>query len=538
MLNLNRKSLAKSAEWASAGIELPKFNVEEMISETEKNPTWVHFGAGNIFRGFIAVLQQNLLDNGLAKTGIIAAETYDEEIIDRIYRDHNNLGLVVLMNLDGSLQKKVVASIADGLVGDPSRAEDWEKLKAVFRKKSLQIASFTITEKGYALSDMNGNIFPGVMRDMENGPEKATNIISKILMLAHERFLAGAFPISFVSMDNCSHNGEKLQSSMFTIAEKWMRNGLVERQFLDYLKNPSAVAYPWSMIDKITPRPSDTVKSKLEALGFADTEIITTKKHTYIAPFINAEVPQYLIIEDNFPAGRMPLEKAGVIFTDRETVEKAERMKVTICLNPLHTCLAIFGCILEYKLIADEVSNPVLKKLIEKIGYGEGMPVVTDPKVLDPGEFINEVIEKRLPNRYIPDTPQRIASDTSQKIIIRFGETIKAYLSHPELNVMNLTYIPLTIAGWCRYLLGVSDSGEIFELSPDPMSDELKAIVGDIKFGDPSSVGDKLKPILSNKKLFAVDLCKCGLAPKIEEYFKEMIAGKGAVLRTLQKAVG
>ena len=56
-------------------------------------------------------------------------------------------------------------------------------------------------------------------------------------------------------------------------------------------------------------------------------------------PFVNAETTEYLVLEDAFPNGRPPLERAGVYFTDRATVEKAEKMKVGTCLNPLHLSL-------------------------------------------------------------------------------------------------------------------------------------------------------------------------------------------------------
>ena len=70
-------------------------------------------------------------------------------------------------------------------------------------------------------------------------------------------------------------------------------------------------------------------------------EPVVTERGTYIAPFVNGEEAQYLVIEDRFPNGRPPLEEAGVYLTDRETVEKSERMKVTACLNPLHTSMSL-----------------------------------------------------------------------------------------------------------------------------------------------------------------------------------------------------
>jgi fructuronate reductase len=176
-----------------------------------------------------------------------------------------------------------------------------------------------------------------------------------------------------------------------------------------------------------------------------------------------------------------------------------------------------------------------IKRLVEKIGYQEGMPVVTDPGILNPMSFIKEVIEERLPNPYIPDTPQRIATDTSQKLAIRFGETIKLYQVKDNLDIESLVYIPITIAGWCRYLMGINDQGENMDLSPDPLINNLKPFINEIEFGNASSVKNHLKPILSNKTIFGLDLYEAGLGEKIEKYFAEMIEGKGSIRRVLER---
>lgn len=118
---------------------------------------------------------------------------------------------------------------------------------------------------------------------------------------------------------------------------------------MDYIEDERRV--PWSMIDKITPRPSQAVEASLAADGIEDMAPIVTARGTFIAPFVNAERPQYLVVEDRFPNGRSALEKAGVYMTDRDTVNRAERMKVTACLNPLHTALAVYGCLLRYMLM-------------------------------------------------------------------------------------------------------------------------------------------------------------------------------------------
>ena len=535
-MKLCYKGILDSRSWDTAEIKLPAFDWKTMCIETEQAPTWVHFGAGNIFRGFIAKLQQDLLNQGLVKGGIVAADTFDYDIIDKIYTPFDSMTLMVSLLPDGSMEREIIASIARGLRAGAAFPGDMEQLKAMFRNPSLQMVSYTITEKGYALTNIAGEFFPFVQADFEKGPEGCSHAMSMTAALLLERFNAGGAPIAVVSMDNCSHNGEKLRSSVMTVVEQWLQRGHVTQAFADWVRDETKVSFPWSMIDKITPRPAKVVEDTLTAVGVEDMAPIVTSKNTFIAPFVNAERPQYLVVEDRFPNGRPPLEKAGVYMTDRDTVNNTEKMKVTTCLNPLHTALAVYGCLLGYDSIAAEMKDPQLKALVEKIGYDEGIPVVVDPKILSPMDFIHEVIDQRLPNPFIPDMPQRIATDTSQKVPIRFGETIKSYIARPDLDVTGLTYIPLAIAGWLRYLLAVDDEGRPMACSADPMLETLQTQLAAVKLGDPASAADEmLASILSNPALFAVDLCEAGLAGKVGGMLREMLAGPGAVRETLEK---
>ncbi len=538
-MRLNYESVQDRAAWEKLGVKLPSFDWKDMYAETEARPTWVHFGSGSLFRAFHAMLQQSLLEQGLVKGGLWTAETFDYEMVEASYAPYDNLSLLVTLLPDGNLEKTVVGTVAGGLRADAAYPEDYEHLKRIFRSPSLQLITFTITEKGYALSGMDGAFLAPALADFAAGPHKGRLAMSKVASLLLERFEAGGTPLAVVSTDNCSHNGEKLRLGVVTMAEKWLENGLVPKAFVDWLSDEEKVSFPWTMIDKITPRPAPSVEKALSELGLEGMKVTVTAKGGYTAAFVNSEKPQYLVIEDRFPNGRPPLEKAGVYMTDRDTVNKVEKMKVTTCLNPLHTALAVYGCLLGYETIAQEMRDAELKALVEKIGYVEGMPVVTDPGIIRPMDFIHEVVDCRFPNPFLPDTPQRIACDTSQKVPIRFGETIKSYAVRADLDPKQLTFIPLAIAGWLRYLLAVDDEGRPFVCSGDPMLETLQKQLSGVKLGEPVSATDALlAPILSNETLFASDLTALGLAEKIGGMLRELIAGTGAVRATLKKYLG
>ena len=536
-MKLNEEGLKNRQQWKEAGFRLPEYDRAAVMRATKEAPFWIHFGAGNIFRAFQANVVQNMLNAGQLDRGLVVAEGYDYEIIEKMYLPHDSYSILATLKADGNVEKTVIGSVVESLVLDSDNEENYSRLKEIFEQDSLQMASFTITEKGYSLVNGKGEVLPAVEEDFKKGPAKPESYIGKVASLLYTRFLSGKKPIAMVSMDNCSHNGDKLYGAINAFAEKWVENGLADADFTAYVNDKSKVSFPWSMIDKITPRPDASVEEILRKDGVEELDPVVTSKNTYVAPFVNAEECEYLVIEDAFPNGRPELEKGGIMFTQRETVDKVEKMKVCTCLNPLHTALAVFGCLLGYDLISKEMKDETLKKLVEGIGYREGLPVVINPGILDPREFIDTVVNVRIPNPFMPDTPQRIATDTSQKLAIRYGETIKAYAASESLRVEELKLIPLVFAGWLRYLMAVDDEGREFTLSPDPLLNEVCPYVAGVRLGEKADVKELLKPVLSNSKIFGVNLYETGLAELVCSYFEEMIKGVGAVRSTLEKYV-
>ncbi|MER7797534.1 mannitol dehydrogenase family protein [Microbacterium sp. NPDC096154] len=506
----------------AAGFGIPRYDVRAMRAATAERPAWVHFGAGNFFRSLHAVVAQQLLDAG-HDTGIVLANLRDAAVVENS-RATDDLFVNAVMREDGSLEPTVIASVAESHHLAPESDEGWARLTAVFENPSLQLVTLTVTEKGYATAP----------DDLVQGPGQVRGAIPALASLLLARFAAGAAPVALVSTDNFSDNGDRLASALRGVAEVWIAAGQAPPEFGVYLAGPS-VAYPSTMVDRITPAPSAAVGEALAALGLQGTELHERGSGGPLAAFSNTEAVSYLVLEDAFPNGRPPFERSSVVLGDRETVARADRMKVCTCLNPLHTAMAVTGCLLGFTRIADMMQDADIRRLVVGVGAVEGLPVVDTPAGMDPKAFLREVIERRLPNPGLPDAPQRIAADTSQKVGIRFGETIRRHVAAG--SAQSLTWIPFAIAAWIRYLLAIDDRGEPFERSPDPLLEQLDERLAPasgrgVRFGEPRTA-TAARELLADASIFGVDLVAAGVAPTVIAHLSTLLHGPGAVRAAL-----
>ena len=216
-MKLNSETLKNRAEWEAKGYRLPAYDRGAVVERTKENPTWLHFGAGNIFKALHGMAAQRLLNEGKLDRGIIAVER-----MDRGGDTHDDLAVVVTLKADGSVEKNILGAIAETcyLYGGEDR------LREIFRNPSLQLVTFTITEKGYSLDNDD------VKADLTAASSEAKSYMGKVAALLLERYRAGAYPIAMVSTDNCSHNGDKLKAAMCAFAEAWGDEG-----FKAYIEN-------------------------------------------------------------------------------------------------------------------------------------------------------------------------------------------------------------------------------------------------------------------------------------------------------------
>lgn len=497
---------------------------------TNERPAWLHFGSGNIFRSYIAFIAQKLIVQDLLDTGIIVCEAYDEEILDISYKPNDCISLSCTLNNDGTFDINLVLSVVKALCINKDKDDRAFYLKAL-KNESLQIISFSITEKAYELYDANGLLLVNIKQDLDRDLSDAKSILPLLLLGLYNRFKETKAPLTLLALDNCKHNGDKLKHSILHLAKLYFKQGKLEESFLDYLDK--SVSYPLSMIDKIAPRPDENILKKLLDKGFVLNKIVKTKKGTYTCDFVNSEKTAYLVIEDDFKNQRPPFDKANVCLTDRDTVMLCERMKIESLLNPLQTAVALCGMLLSKIYISDCMQDKNINLLVRTLGQ-EGLLVVEDPKVIKPLDFLYEAIDIRMPNPYINDTPARIATDSSCKIPIRLGLNVIRYINEHK-DVLSLKAIPLVYALFIRYCAGYDDNLEKFNLANDLNLNYLKAIGLNINVNNPDAKSiEAIDALLCNIEIMGVDLKACNMYQKIFDLTLSMCQGKGSIQKTLE----
>ena len=163
-MKLNINNLNNKSFWENANIEIPKYDIKKVRDNTEKNPMWIHFGAGNIFRGFLARISDSLLNDNLIDKGIIAVDTHstgkteDYDMLEKVYKNVDNLTLLALIKNNGDIDKKII--------------ENEKTIKQIFCGNTKMIENFDFTyikNKYLALIDKNNNLIALIEKENING---------------------------------------------------------------------------------------------------------------------------------------------------------------------------------------------------------------------------------------------------------------------------------------------------------------------------------------------------------------------------------
>lgn len=433
-----------------ADIAAPKYQRDDLKAGI------VHFGLGNFHRAHQAVYLDDLFNDGRDHDwAIVGAGVFDFERPGRDRLKEQDWYTTVVERDAGHRVARVTGSMIDYI--EPGNVP---ALVAKLADPSIRIVSTTITEGGYFIDPATQKFnpkHPDIVADAAH-PDQPKTVFGIILAGLKARRAAGVQPFTIMCCDNIPHNGHVTRDAVVGLAQ------LSDPEFADWVEHN--VAFPNSMVDRITPATTDRERSLLvEAYGVEDNWPV------FCEPF------RQWVLEDNFPAGRPALEKVGVQFV--QDVSPFELMKIRI-LNGGHAAIAYPAGLMDIHFVHEAMENPLVRGFLSKLEKTEIIPTV--PPVPDTNiDGYYQLIEKRFSNPTIGDTIRRLCLDGSNRqpkfIIPTIADRLKAGGSVDGLA--------LESALWCRYCYGVTDSGAVIEPN-DPNWNRMTATAGKAK-NDPSA---------------------------------------------------
>ena len=422
-------------------------------------------------------------------------------------------------NEKGQLTAKIQGAIKPVLfVGNDTDRLTWQKLMTYARDPAIQFATINAPEGAYGTVYEGGEfaepISESLKQDMHFG--SVCSDAAKWTAFARERHAAD-LPFALVSCTNFSDNGDYTGATLRAVARAWERRGLAPDGFTDYLSDPIRFAFPNTMIDRIAVPSDEQTEAAMQTFGLVSHVVVT--EHT-----------RYWVVEDVFPAGRPPFERArGVIMArNHAEVKRYEDMKLRL-LNMAQSVIGGLGVLLGYRgpygicrAMQDRDLRPLILRIMDIV-----IRTVDRPAQMDPADFARETVD-RLDNPNIPDDPMRIALNGSTKLVPRFLGTYFAACSK-GLSQVELDLVLLSVAGFLRYTLGIDDQGNPFDLEQDPIRDILLTCGRRAKFGNPDSAAAFIE-LIRRSDLMGRDLTTHGnTGIRLVGMVAQMLAGQGAV---------
>jgi len=445
-LKLSRQTLSV----LPAGVGQPRYDREKLTAGI------LHFGVGNFHRAHQAVYLDDLFNLGLGHDwALVGAGVFEGEKAGRGILARQDWLTTVVEQDEGHMEARVTGAMVDFL--EPG---DAGAIVERLADPAIRIVSLTITEGGYFIDPASGHFdpaHPAIAADAKNiaAPKTVFGIILAGLV---RRRADGIVPFTVMSCDNIPHNGHVTAEGIVGLAR------LVDEDIAVWVRDN--VAFPNSMVDRITPATSDRERAILaKDFGVEDGWPV------FCEPF------RQWVLEDRFTDGRPALEKVGVQFVP--DVSPWELMKIRI-LNGGHAAIAYPAGLMDIHFVHEAMQEPLVRAFLEKVEREEIIPTV--PPVPDTSlEDYFQLIDRRFSNPKIGDTVRRLCLDGSNRqpkfIIPTVADRLKAGKDAAGLA--------LESALWCRYCFGTTDSGAVIEPN-DPNWDRMQETARKAK-DDPSA---------------------------------------------------
>lgn len=403
----------------------------------------LHFGVGNFHRAHQAVYLDDLFNSGRDHNwAIVGAGVRDADAAMRATLERQDWLTTVVAQEARSSTARVTGSMVDFI-----KPGDAHATINRLADPAIRIVSLTITEGGYYIDPASQRFdpkHPDIVRDAADFTTPRT-VFGLILAAIKRRRDVGIAPFTVMSCDNIPGNGEVTRNAVVGLGR------LIYPELAAWVQEN--VAFPNSMVDRITPATGDRERTLLaESFGIADGW-----------PVFCEEFRQW-VLEDQFPAGRPRLEDVGVQFVP--DVAPYELMKIRI-LNGGHATIAYPAALLDIEFVHEAMAHELIRSFLEKVEREEIIPIV--PPVPDTDlDAYYRLIETRFANPKIGDTITRLCLDGSNRqpkfILPSAADRLKAGATVDGLALVS--------ALWARYCYGETDSGR--PIAPnDPNWDRL-----------------------------------------------------------------
>ena len=379
----------------------------------------LHLGLGSFHRAHQAVYMHRLMQSGDTRWQVAGANLRPDmaETIAALQRQGGAYTLETV-SPQGVRQLEKITAISEVVPYEPTLA----RVMALGADPATRIVSFTVTEAGYAL-DHEGQLdlrHDDIVSDLAGKPPRS--IYGVVAAMLRRRRAAEAGPLTLLNCDNLRHNGDRFRANL--------------RAFIVAADDAALLAWvganttcPNAMVDRITPRPTPEVMTRIRGLAGWDDQ----------APLMAESFIQW-VVEDRFAAGRPEWEKVGVEMTG--DVQPYEEAKIRI-LNASHSAIAWAGTLTGLTYIHEGTRTPVIRNIAADYVTNDVIPCLTRPGEASPVDLpaYRDVVLDRFSNDAIADTNQRVAADGFAKIPGFILPTIRERLERGE-SIASVARLP------------------------------------------------------------------------------------------------
>jgi len=412
-------------------------------------PTVVHIGPGVFHRAHQAVYADSVLRTGSRSGAVWGVSLRSPATRDALVRNDFVYHVVERASSAPDVVRPVGA-----LLGVDVAAEGAEPALARLVDPAVTVVTMTVTEHGYCATNPGGPLDPRrpeVLHDLRY-PEAPRSLPGLLLEALVRRRTAGADPFTVVSCDNLPGNGKAVARVVLDLAEyrepslsAWVRGN---------------VAFPSSMVDRMVPATTDEDRRRLRETGVDDAWPVVTE------PF------SQWVLEDVFPTGRPPWERAGVELVP--DVGRHEQAKLRI-LNAAHSALAYWGLLAGHRFVWQAAVDRTLLAATRDLLTTEVIPTLATPPGWDLHRYAEQVL-RRFSDPALPYTTAKVAGDGSQKLPTRLIPTVRTLVAAgaPAPRCVQL------LAAWVACLCGPRASG--FAIA-DPALDAASTLLPSLRAG-------------------------------------------------------